>query len=158
MPGPNEVLHQWENEQHMLVCLATEELGPGHPAFVTTMADRAEFDGARTVSYEFSLVDGRGEPLTFPIKLVSRTTFDKAVLREIGTEVAYYVYENSSSRKARAHRGDCSHCLDGRGRTGRGPVTKNGRWSGPYLTAEVALNMAIGTGYKDAEGCGHCWP
>ncbi len=33
---------------------------------------------------------------------------------------------------------------------------ENGRWSGPYLIAEVAVNMAIGTSYKVAEGGGHC--
>ncbi len=45
-------------------------------AGIQSMISRTDFDGAETVVYEWSLRDGRGDPLCYPIQLVARTTFD----------------------------------------------------------------------------------
>lgn len=82
MPGPNEILHQWPSEEELMSCLAAEALNSSHQAYVTIMGDKTDFGGAKTVGYDFSLVDGRGEPLRYPIKLVSRTTIGEAALDE----------------------------------------------------------------------------
>ena len=36
---------------------------------------RTDFDGAQTIVYEWSLRDECGEPLRYPIQMVSRTIF-----------------------------------------------------------------------------------
>lgn len=61
--------------------------------------------------------------------------------------MAYFVYENWRARghKAIVHRGTCHFCNDGRGVT-TGTRSDNGRWHGPYSTAEQAFDRASATG------------
>ncbi len=76
MPEPNEIHHRWESEDELLNALSLEPLDVGQSAAIQSMINRIEFGGAETVAYEWSLRDGRGDPLRFPIQLVARTTFD----------------------------------------------------------------------------------
>jgi len=69
-PEPIEVLLSWNTEQEMMRDLR---------GFVLESTGRLmgmfEPGGAKTTEYLLMLRDGRGEPLRFPIKVVSRTTF-----------------------------------------------------------------------------------
>ena len=76
MPRPNEIHHRWQDEDELLSALSTESLHFGQRAGIQSMIKRTDFDGAETVAYEWSLRDGRGDPLRYPIQLVARTTFD----------------------------------------------------------------------------------
>ena len=60
----------------LLNALSTEPLDVVQSAAIQSMINRTEFDGEDTVVYEWSLRDGRGDPLRYPIQLVARTTFD----------------------------------------------------------------------------------
>ena len=76
MPGPNEIHHRWENESELLKALSTEPLNIQQRADIQSLIRRTEFGGAETVLYEWSLRDGRGDPLHYPLQLVARTTFE----------------------------------------------------------------------------------
>ncbi|MDE2934615.1 MAG: hypothetical protein OXS47_12230 [Chloroflexota bacterium] len=76
VPGPNEIHHRWQSEDELLNALSTEPLHFGQQATIQAMTSRTDFDGAETVVYEWSLRDGRGDPLRYPIQLVARTSFD----------------------------------------------------------------------------------
>jgi hypothetical protein len=52
-----------------------------------------------------------------------------------------WVYENWTLRKAVLHRGECGACKHGRGQHGGGE-TENGKWHGPYSSADTARSDA----------------
>jgi F-type H+-transporting ATPase subunit beta len=68
----------------------------------------------------------------------------------------YYVYENWTHKRARIHKGDCSHCNRGRG-THAGSSERNGRWHGPYNRAE-AFRLAQRLRQDDTAPCSVCAP
>ena len=71
--------------------------------------------------------------------------------------MSYYVYENWTHDRARVHRGDCSHCNDGRGSHGGGS-DKNGKWHPPLEDRAEAFRLAASLRRADAKACGHCNP
>ena len=68
----------------------------------------------------------------------------------------YWVYENwTAEDKAVVHRAVCGFCKDGQG-TGKGFLgEKNGRWHGPFASAEAALSAARTTG-REVRRCSFC--
>ena len=70
--------------------------------------------------------------------------------------MAFWVYENWTVKKAMVHRGECSHCNDGRG-THPGSSDRNGKWHGPFSTLAAATQAAARTG-QPVSRCGHCKP
>ena len=84
MPDPNEILSQWESEDDLLRALSHGPIGPlgqANSAPIHAVSSRVDFDGADTVQYDFALRDGRGEPLRYPILLVSATAVEEATSR-----------------------------------------------------------------------------
>ena len=67
----------------------------------------------------------------------------------------YWVYENSVHKKCRIHEAECAFCNDGRGIHGGGE-TSSGKWSGPYVIVEAAVEYANSRGLADVRGCGVC--
>ena len=71
--------------------------------------------------------------------------------------MAYCVYENYPTNKARIHFSNCGHArYNGAEDCSRRP-TPNGRWHGAFDTFEEALRAARRTGRKVSE-CKHCDP
>lgn len=67
----------------------------------------------------------------------------------------FWVYENWTLRKAVLHRGECGACKRGRGQHGGGE-TKNGRWHGPYSSADAARADAPIRATSLKRECGLC--
>ncbi len=72
VPEPNEIIHTWTNEEELLRDLIGL-LGTGARAADESFRDLVDFDGADVITYDWSVRDGRGKPLDFPILLVSAT-------------------------------------------------------------------------------------
>ena len=72
--------------------------------------------------------------------------------------MSYWVYENwrAHGHRATVHRSECGHCNDGAGQHG-GTRADNGRWLGPFNTAEEAGSAARATGGTDRR-CRSCRP
>lgn len=91
----DEIIHTWKDEETFIGCLTLEPVHPVHTAWAQGMNRKMEF-GPETVEYDFRLIDGRGESIVFPTRLVSNTTVhDEAPAhwREeaIPTDYAFYV-------------------------------------------------------------------
>ena len=73
--------------------------------------------------------------------------------------MTYYVYENwVAEKKARIHKGSCSHCKEGNG-TGRNTLgKKNGQWHGPFSSYNEAKKLAESLEDRVVSDCGHCKP
>ena len=61
-------------------------LGQANSSLIHVVSSRVNFDGADTVTYDFALRDGRGEPLRYPILLVSATAVAEAKSRGVDEE------------------------------------------------------------------------
>ena len=72
MPEPNEILHAWEDEGALMMDLR----GAMHRA-LQELNDTSTDLVADAEIFQWSLRDGRGQQLTYPIHLVSRTTYEE---------------------------------------------------------------------------------
>lgn len=66
------------------------------------------------------------------------------------------MYENwtADGHKAKVHRGDCSHCNDGRGKD-PDASDRNGQWHGGYSSREEAREHARSL-TRNATDCSFC--
>lgn len=73
--------------------------------------------------------------------------------------MSYWAYENwrANGHQARIHRGDCGHCNEVSGQKG-GTRSDNGRWIGPFSTAEEAEAAALQAGVTAPRRCNSCAP
>lgn len=70
--------------------------------------------------------------------------------------VAYWVYEDRPTNRARIHRATCRFCNDGTGL--HGSRLPDNRWIGPLESSERALEVALDTERKDIAECKFCRP
>jgi hypothetical protein len=84
---------------------------------------------------------------------ITPETADPSVSSNVGTR--FYVYENWVHKRARLHRGDCSHCKDGKGTQGSNSVA-NGRWYGPFPTREAAAARLAQINQPNKSECASC--
>jgi hypothetical protein len=72
--------------------------------------------------------------------------------------MAFWAYENwrAHGHRARIHRAECGACNDGAGVQG-GSTTPKGRWHGPFITVESAIEAATRTG-AEVVFCMRCAP
>lgn len=70
----------------------------------------------------------------------------------------FYAYENwvAHGHTARLHRGSCSFCTDGVGKTGQ-KAPRNGKWLGPFATVRQAEDAATKVG-AEVSRCRFCAP
>ena len=68
--------------------------------------------------------------------------------------MAYWVYEDDATNRARVHRAMCSRCNDGKGV--KGSRRSDNRWHGPFIAEREATDCALSTGRLDAKGCWFC--
>ena len=82
--------------------------------------------------------------------------------RGIPLSTEFYVYENTSTNRARVHKADCGFCNHGEGRRSRrkakSPVGGSVRWHGPCDTREAAFSTMERLGKKDIGACSACKP
>lgn len=71
--------------------------------------------------------------------------------------MSYWVYENTTRKKARIHRAECSYCQNGRGIHDT-EDSRHSRWHGPFTTIGEAGLTATATGQKDQRACTACLP
>jgi hypothetical protein len=64
---------------------------------------------------------------------------------------AFWTYENYVHKYARVHRGDCSHCNDGRG-SHNAVGSHAGRWIGPFAD----FSHASGASEYECSPCSFC--
>ena len=81
-PTPNEVVYTWDTEHDLLVAIGDVKIPQGYYGGVAGLVDTVDAttdaDGSMTITLElmkFSLIDGAGEPLKFPLRLVSATQY-----------------------------------------------------------------------------------
>ena len=80
---PNEVIYTWESDRRLLAAIDTIEIREGEyfvagEGVIDTADAVANDDGSRLNILEkmqFSLIDADGNPLKFPVRLVSATQF-----------------------------------------------------------------------------------
>ena len=65
----------------------------------------------------------------------------------------YWVYENWTHGRARAHQDDCPYCNGGAG-TQAGSGDANGRWVGSFARRDRAVAEAVRL-HPDGRACGH---
>jgi len=75
----------------------------------------------------------------------------------------FYCYENwahgRSGHSGRIHKGNCSHCNDGRGTHGKVKgATENGHWLGAFRTVREAHEKAALNGARVIRTCQICLP
>jgi hypothetical protein len=75
--------------------------------------------------------------------------------QSLGSEMAYWVYENWTIDKAIVHKAACRFCNDGRGilRTYEG---HNGLWHGPFKERDLAFSAAAQLNREKTRGCEKC--
>jgi hypothetical protein len=71
--------------------------------------------------------------------------------------MSFFVYQNWHRVRARLHRGNCSHCNDGRG-TQPNHSGANDEWHGPFKELNHAQTLMASFGYSDSRGCRICLP
>ena len=71
--------------------------------------------------------------------------------------MAYWIYENFGSKRARIHTGECRYCNDGAG-VGGNPDNGDDKWHGPFNAFAQAETAANKLGQKDTRPCGVCKP
>ena len=74
----------------------------------------------------------------------------------VESAVAYWVYEDGPTNRARIHKATCRFCDNGRGL--HGSRLPDNRWIGPLESSEVALEVALDTERKDIAECKFCRP
>ena len=87
---------------------------------------------------------------------------DDSKPRGIPLSTEFYVYENTSTNRARVHKADCGFCNHGEGsrrrRKAKSPGVGNVRWHGPCDTREAAFAAMKRLGKKDIGACSACNP
>ncbi|MEL6259122.1 MAG: F0F1 ATP synthase subunit beta, partial [Pseudomonadota bacterium] len=71
--------------------------------------------------------------------------------------MAFWIYENFSSKRARIHTGTCRYCNDGKG-VGGDPTNDDDKWHGPFADFASADAAAAALNQKDTRPCGVCKP
>jgi len=71
--------------------------------------------------------------------------------------MAYWIYENFGSKRARIHTGECRYCNDGAG-VGGNTDNDDDKWHGPFNEFALAEAAANKLGQKDTRPCGVCKP
>lgn len=80
---PDEILHTWEDEVRFLPCLAKEPLMDPRLS-AGDLFFEADHDPLTPLAGGLRLMDGNGEPLVYPIRLVSDTRVVKVSHGESG--------------------------------------------------------------------------
>lgn len=69
--------------------------------------------------------------------------------------MSYYIYENWTHDRARLHAAECGYCNNGNG-TQSSDSGKNGKWHGPYIVRQDAMNIMSRLMRADSKTCGSC--
>lgn len=71
----------------------------------------------------------------------------------------FYVFLAPPNNCATIHKGQCSHCNEGKGQNRPEPKQNVAtEWLGPYGTREEAFAVAQQSGLRAIIPCGHCKP
>ena len=134
--------------------------------FRTVTVNTPEIGEARiSMTDEGIAIETDGENIA-ELEELARSIFgaftDDSKPRGIPLSTEFYVYENTSTNRARVHKADCGFCNHGEGsrrrRKPKSPGGGNVRWHGPCDTRESAFSTMKRLGKKDIGACSACKP
>ena len=80
--NPNEIIDEWNNVPELVVVLSDAPRRDGQPnrikQIVADAQDLVDVDSeTQATNFAFEFLDGDGEPIKFPVTLVSETKFER---------------------------------------------------------------------------------